>query len=167
MTNLTRGGGGILGFKHSNETKRLIGEKNKISLLGNEPWNKGERKLHTIICENCSTVVNTDVKGRRFCNRKCYDKFKSKNGNSAESNKRNSDSVYEVIKNRGKGFTAGIEQPKLQKPVICVNDHLNFKSILAAANHYGISRTTIGRQCNKKRGKTRSGLMFRFRTHSE
>lgn len=43
LTNLTDGGEGTSGYKQSEETRRKIGEANRVSLLGNVPWNKGLR----------------------------------------------------------------------------------------------------------------------------
>ena len=45
LRNLTDGGDGISGFKHSAETKRKIGETNSKVLKGIVPWNKGKKGI--------------------------------------------------------------------------------------------------------------------------
>ena len=43
LRNLTDGGEGAIGRILTKDHKKKIGEKNKISLLGNIPWNKGKK----------------------------------------------------------------------------------------------------------------------------
>lgn len=47
LRNLTDGGNGISGFKHSEETKLKIGYSNSKSLKGNIPWNKGKVGIYS------------------------------------------------------------------------------------------------------------------------
>jgi len=82
----------LIGRKVSEETKKKIGEKNKISLLGKIPWNKGltkgtdervkiigqrrsRRKEHR--CQKCNKIFSLPTshsRGRKFCSIECYRK---------------------------------------------------------------------------------------------
>lgn len=71
ITNVTDGGEGTSGFKHREETKKKIGAKNSIALLGHVPWNKGKRNSQQ--CKMCGNEFLLGlVGGKLFCSAACY-----------------------------------------------------------------------------------------------
>lgn len=163
LTNTTDGGRGLSGYRHTEEAKRMIGQKNSIALQGHIPWNKGTAKKTDYTCTGCDKIFIASASYyRKFCSAMCYITYTSVNGPSDESRKKNSDSVKKRIEELGHGFTKDVPQLRLRKPVICLNDHIVHPSIYHAAEVHDICRDTIGQQCRRRRGKTRSGLEFRF-----
>ena len=143
LTNLTDGGDGVSGFVHSEETKKL--------------WSS-QRKGRPVSEEGKTKRSNT-LKGRPKT--KEHAMAAGKAGGVARKGMKQSpewaSKRAETRKNHGLN-----EMPSLQKPVICITDFLEFKSVSDASRHYNIPKDYVSSVCRGKRKHTRN-LVFKFK----
>jgi hypothetical protein len=155
LTNMTVGGEGICGHRHSEEAKRKIGQKNSVALLGHEPWNKGRRSVDPIICNGCQKPFVCCSRGRKYCSAACY----RKSGVSDESKKK----ISAALSGR-KNSTEHVRKvaEKHMRAVRCLDDGKIFASIQDAAAANRLSSDTVSKICRGVQGPTRSGLSFSY-----
>ena len=144
LTNMTDGGEGGSGSK-SLETRRLIGEKNRIALRGNVPWNKGKTD-----CFSPETIERWK-KARR--GRKQSQETRNKRANKLRGRKNPT---------AGPKISAALKSNTWNvRPVVCVDDGNSFPTVRAAAEFYGANRHCVSAVCRGKL-KTASGRKFKF-----
>jgi group I intron endonuclease len=138
--NLTDGGETIIGYTHTEETKKKMSEANK----GKEPWCKG--KHHS---EETRIKLSESKKGEK---NHFYGKHLSE-----EHRKK----LSEALK--------GSYNTKNSKPVLQIDKDTNeviaeFPSVSEAARHFGIYDTGICGCCNGKKGyNTAAGFKWQYK----
>lgn len=168
LTNLTNGGGGILGLSHSNETKKKIGNSNKLSQIGlKRPW------LYKIIkCIICNKEFHS--RGRkRYCSQKCFKSVpcseqkreKNKIASSGTSNPmygkiRELNPRFGIKKEKHPLFGKKGDLCKNSKKVKCVETNEIFSSMREAAEHFGVSVSIISKNFLKKSGPVKGKYNF-------
>lgn len=145
LTNVTDGGCGVLGYKHTEETKKKIvrstsGNKNHFygkkhskksrqkmskSSIGQIAWNKGKERS-----EATKKKISKSLTGK-------------KNGPHLKETKLKISKAH-------------------QKKVICVTENRVFDSQRDAANNYNLSVSTVSNICRGKNKSTKNGLVFSF-----
>jgi hypothetical protein len=143
LTNQTDGGDGVSGFVHSNETKKLWSHQRK----GRPVSEEGKVKRSNTLKGRAKTKEHAMAAGKA-------------GGIARKGMKQNPDWVSKRVETRKvRGWN---EMPSLQKPVICITDCIEFKSVSDASRHYNIPKDYVSSVCRGKRKHTRN-LVFKFK----
>jgi len=169
LTNLTEGGEGILGFKHSKETKKKIGKANSIALKGKEYPGRWKFK----ICRTCKEKYRGTAGGNKFCSPKCFYSYpcteEKREKNRKASSGKNNPMYGKTGKDAPRFGVCGKEHPLFGKrgklcknslKVRCIQTGEIFYSMREAGEFAGVSSSIISAICKNLRGPTRKGLSF-------
>jgi hypothetical protein len=142
LANLTKGGEGPSGFKHSDETKKLWSSQRKGRPVSEE--GKIKRSLA--------------LKGRPKTKEHAL-----KAGKAGGLARRGKMQTKEWIEKRVKVMreSGHYSMDKLKKAVVCVSDNRIFPSVTEAAKAYNIQKDYVSAVCRGKRSQTK-GLVFKF-----
>ena len=184
LTNMTFGGEGTSGRKHSEEAKRKISESEKGKKISEETKRKlseahkgrqfseeTKRKLSEAnkgkkSSEDKKQKISEANKGRKLSeeHKKKISETKKGKEHSEEHNKKISESMKG--KNKGKKLSEEHKQ-KMNKKVICVTTGEIFNSFKEASNYYNVPHSNISHCCRgirKSAGKlpNRTKLQWKY-----
>jgi hypothetical protein len=143
LTNLTNGGEGASGLKHSEKTKKLWSLQRK----GNSISDEGRAKR------------SASLKGRPKSKEHAAAAGKA-GGIARTGKKQNSEWVAKRVKTM-KENNSFIRFHQC-KPVLCVTTDTEFSSVSEAARSFGLQKDYISAVCRGKRSHT-AGLVFKFK----
>ena len=151
--NITKGGEGTLGYRHSAEKLAEIKKK----LKGREGPMKG-------IPRSIATREKIGASVRKNHARYWLGKSRSQDTINKIKIKKTGIKRYAISKEQAEIFAENMRRAarNRRKKVICVNDGMVFDSVSSSADHYGINKTTVSSICLGKRSQTRHGLIVRF-----
>jgi hypothetical protein len=141
LCNMTLGGEGTSGFRHTDKTKKIFSIKRKNAKR--DPVKNKERMVKKL--------------------------KEVHNGNTYRLGKKHTKDVKEKLSKHGhKNFDIFKQYMKLgpdslSRTVLCVDDGKTFKSASEAARHYSVSKSALIELCLNKNGrKTVGGLKFKY-----
>ena len=143
LTNMTNGGEGVSGFRHSDFTKKIWSEQRKGRAVPEEGRLKRSKTL----------------KGRPKVPE--HAKKAGVASGLAQRGKKHSKETIEKRKNKLKELNHFYKMA-IKKPVVCVTSGEEFVSAADAGRHYNIPRDYVSSVCRGKRSNTK-GLVFKFK----
>ena len=143
LTNITNGGEGVSGFRHSDLTKKIWSEQRKGRAVSEE----GKLKRSASMKGKPKTPEHAKKAGAA--------------SGLAKRGKKHSKETIEKRKNKLKELNH-FQKIALKKPVVCLTSGEEFMSAADAGKYYNIPRDYVSSVCRGKRSNTK-GLIFKFK----
>lgn len=151
LCNLTDGGDGVSGYKHTNETRLLLSEINK----GSTSYWKGKQMSAEHVKK-----ISESRKGKKLSPEHIAKVAASKIG------KKLSQETKDKIRAKVTGFKHTKEtRLKMSVPVFCLTNNKYYDSVTDAANELNLSTSNISKVCKGKLNHT-GGFVFKYITEN-